>query len=119
METRLVFLARLQTLRELHAEAAGRNEALVALEGVTREAGARQERLREAMQACQHLQSELEAAQVGPRSSSGCSLACVMPLVCASGQGIACKQGLQGACRRCMQTKTCQQGDEDVEFYSD
>jgi hypothetical protein len=59
-----IALACLQTLRELHAEAAGRNEALLALEALTNEAGARQERLREAMQACQHLQSELEAAQV-------------------------------------------------------
>ena len=61
-----VIVARAQTLRELHAEAAGRNEALVALEALTKESGARQERLREAMQACQHLQSELEAAQVAP-----------------------------------------------------
>ena len=62
--TRLIILVHVQTLRELHAEAAGRNEALLALEALTQESGARQERLREAMQACQHLQSELEAAQV-------------------------------------------------------
>jgi hypothetical protein len=64
----LIFVpsARVQTLRELHSEAAGRNEALVALEALTQESGVRQERLREAMQACQHLQSELEAAQVAP-----------------------------------------------------
>ncbi len=53
-----------QALREVHAEASGRNEALVALDSLTKEAAAKQARLVEAMQACQHLQSELEAAQV-------------------------------------------------------
>lgn len=54
-----------QTLQELHTEAAGRNEVLVALESLTKESAAKQARLVEAMQACQHLQSELEASQVG------------------------------------------------------
>lgn len=53
-----------QALREVHAEASGRNEALVALDSLTKETAAKQARLVEAMQACQHLQSELEAAQV-------------------------------------------------------
>lgn len=57
-------LACVQALKELHAEAAGRNEALVALESLTKESAAKQMRLVEAMQACQRLQSELEAAQV-------------------------------------------------------
>lgn len=93
---KFVFLACLQTLKELHAEAAGRNEALVALEGLTKESAARQERLREAMQACQHLQSELEAAQVPLHSLSGRLTS--MPLVVCTLS--CCSQGLQCAYRR-------------------
>ncbi len=96
-DMRLVVLARLQTLRELHAEAAGRNEALVALEALTGESGARQERLREAMQACQHLQSELEAAQVAPLLPRMHTPQCT-PLLRASGKLLPAGKGPVPVC---------------------